>query len=126
MKTVWLSIGVLLAGLSCSVCSGQTLATSQVSGNVTDQSGAVIPNAKIQITRVDTGVIHTTTTNSSGAYILPDLPAGNYSLQVTASGFKSYVQKGITLDVGTNPEFNVNLSVGAVTQQVVVQTINAQ
>jgi hypothetical protein len=126
MRIGWNSLGVLLACLCCSVSWGQTLATSQVSGTVTDPTGAVVPNAKVQITRVDTGDIRTATSNASGAYILPDLSPGDYVLHVTATGFQTYVQKGIVLEVGTNPEFNVKLSVGAVTQEVVVQTINAQ
>ncbi len=126
MKSGLIILGVLLAFLGSSASWSQTLATSQVSGTVTDSTGAIVPTAKVQITRVDTGDTHATTTNSSGAYILLDLPAGEYSLQVAAPGFQTYIQQHIVLQVGTNPQFNVKLSVGSVAQQVVVQGINAQ
>jgi hypothetical protein len=104
---------------------GQSVSTSQISGVIQDQSGAIVPNARIVLTQTDTGQVHRLATGASGSYIIPDLPAGNYSLEVSSPGFSNYLQKDIVLDVGTNPQINVKLSVGTVTQEVVVESVAA-
>jgi hypothetical protein len=119
--------GVLAAIVVCSAAmSAQTISTSQISGTVTDPTGAVIPNATIQLKRVDTGELHSLTSNSSGNYTIQDLSAGTYTLQVTSAGFSTYVQNGIVLQVGVSPAINIKLAVGVESQQVVVQGISSQ
>src|SRR5450631_1072390 len=99
---------------------GQSVSTSQISGVIQDQTGSIVSNAKITLTQTDTGQVHKLTSSATGSYIIPDLPAGNYTLQVTSPGFSTYVQKDISLNVGTSPEISVKLSVGSVSQEVVV------
>ena len=125
MKVVRLFFGVLVVLLTCSAMQGQTVASSQVSGVITDPTGASVSDAKIQLTQTETGQVHTATSNASGSYIIPDLPVGPYRFQVTAAGFSTYVENGIVLEVGTNPAINAKLSVGAVTEQVVVEAAGA-
>lgn len=108
--------------MACSAAFGQTLATSQVTGTVTDASGAVVPDATVQLVQTDTGDVHTAKSNATGVYIVPNLPVGPYRLQVAAQGFSTYVQNGIVLEISTNPVINVKLAVGNVTEQVVVES----
>ena len=61
------------------------------------------------------------TTNDSGEYLAPDLPLGPYTISVTAPGFKGYLEKGITLEVGSNPQINPKLTAGDVNQEVTVE-----
>ena len=96
-------------------------AVSQVSGVVKDVTGAIVPDAEIQIRNTDTNILHTVHSDSGGAYTIPSLPIGHYQLQVKKQGFSTYVQSGITLEVNSNPEINVGLQVGLVTQEVEVQ-----
>ena len=63
-------------------------------------------------------------TGADGAYALPNLPVGPYQLKVVLQGFNTYVRDGIVLQVGSNPEINVTLAVGAISEQVTV-TANA-
>ncbi len=91
MKVVRLLFGVLVVLLTCSAMQGQTVASSQVSGVITDPTGASVSDAKIQLTQTETGQVHTATSNASGSYIIPDLPVGPYRFQVTAAGFSTYV-----------------------------------
>jgi hypothetical protein len=121
MKIAKLLCGTLLLLLVCSPGWSQTLATSQISGDITDQTGASVPDAQIKLTQTDTGQVHTAKSSATGAYIIPDLPSGPYRLEVALTGFRSYVQTGIVLEVSTNPQINVQLSVGTVDQKVVVQ-----
>jgi hypothetical protein len=88
---------------------------------VQDSSGASVAGAQVQITNVDTNAIRTTQTSEDGAYLFPSLAIGPYKLSVTKEGFVTFVQTGIVLQVNSNPEINVTLQVGAVSQTVEVQ-----
>ena len=116
------SIGgvLVLCLVSTSPAWAQAIAGSQLSGIVRDASGAAVPGAEVTVTKIDTGQIRTVFTAQDGAYALPNLPVGPYQLKVVLQGFNTYIREGIILEVGTNPEINVTLSVGAVTEQITV------
>ena len=115
---------VLLLATSTIQLWGQAGASAQISGLVTDPSGAVVPNAKVTATQVDTGMVRTTLGGPDGIYVLPNLPVGSYRLEVEASGFNTYVQTGILLEVSNTVTINIALHVGQTKQQVEV-TANA-
>jgi hypothetical protein len=102
----------------------QQVAVAEVDGHVSDPSGQMIVNAQVRMIEVDRGQVHTITTDVTGRYSLPNLPVGSYRLEVTAPGFKTYVQTGIELQVAHNIEVPVVLQIGAVTESVQV-TANA-
>jgi Carboxypeptidase regulatory-like domain len=111
---------MLLCACGAATASAQAVAGSQVSGIVLDSSGGALPGAEVTITKTDTGLMRTTFTGSDGTYGLPNLPVGPYQLKVVLQGFTTYVQDGIVLQVNTNPEINVTLALGAVSEQVLV------
>src|SRR5580704_9661635 len=90
--------------------SGATL-----SGTLTDPSGGVIPNAKLSIKNVATGIEREVTSDSSGVYSAPNLLPGTYDVTVTAPGFGTAVQNGVTLTVGAQQLLNFNMKVGDAT-----------
>ncbi len=119
---------VLLAwcGLAAGVgLLGQSTTTDQISGQVTDVSGGAIAGARVTIRQTATGLTRSTMTGSHGNYRLLNLPVGPYLLTVHAPGFKTYVQKGIVLQVSINPVINAQLQVGAVSQTVQVTANSA-
>src|SRR5262245_47196632 len=75
-------------------------ANGVIEGTVTDASGAVIPNAKVKVVNLDTGLEREATTNEKGLYRAPLLPVGNYQITITQAGFTAFVQSGITLSAG--------------------------
>lgn len=93
--------------------------TGQITGTVLDPSGAVVPNAKVTLTGVATGVKRTSATNSAGIYLFPSLVPGDYTVTVEAQGFKS-VAKQTTLPVGGRVAVDFNLEVGQATTVVTV------
>jgi hypothetical protein len=109
-----------MCALSAATAAAQAVAGSQVSGIVRDSTGAALPGADVTITKTDTGLMRTTFTGADGRYALPNLPVGPYQLKVALQGFTTYVQDGIVLQVSTNPEINVTLALGAVSEQVLV------
>ncbi len=102
------------------VASFAQLPTAKIVGTVKDASGASVPNASVKVTNVDTNITRTLTTDADGSYNALELPTGNYQVEVTASGFKSAIRKGITLQVTDAPVINFSLEVGATSQQVTV------
>ncbi|HLH40110.1 MAG TPA: carboxypeptidase regulatory-like domain-containing protein [Bryobacteraceae bacterium] len=99
--------------------------TGVITGIVTDESGAVIPNATVTITNKATGVARAATTNSEGLYSAPALPAGDYSIKVEARGFKISVRDA-TLTVGGETQVNMPMSIGTAAETVTVEAATAQ
>src|SRR5439155_16416717 len=100
-------------------------ATGQITGTVTDQSGAVLPGVEITATQTETGVGRSTLSNETGLYVLPNLAIGPYRLEAALSGFRSFAQSGIVLQVNSNPTINIVLQVGQVSETVEVQANSA-
>lgn len=91
-----------------------------ISGNVTDQTGAAVPNAKVTITDVGKGVSFTTQTNESGNYTQQHLIAGTYTVRVEASGFEASVTQNVPVQIDAVAQVNARLNVGAVGETVSV------
>ena len=100
---------------------GQAVSTAQIRGTVQDSTGAAVAGAQIKVTQTDTGASRTTASGIDGGYVLPELVIGPYRLEVSKEGFSQYVQSGIVLQVASNPTIDVELRVGAVTEQIQVQ-----
>lgn len=98
----------------------QAAGTASIQGTVTDPTGAAIPNAKVVLTKTDTGTSRTTTTDNNGVYALPNVPVGPYSLTVSSEGFQTYTQTG-TLEVGNSISIDPHMTVGSATEHVEVQ-----
>ena len=94
--------------------------TAQISGNVKDQSGAVLPGVEVTATQTATGARRTIVTDETGLFALPSLAIGPYMLEAVLPGFRTYVQTGIVLQVGSSPVIPVILQVGQVAEQIEV------
>ena len=93
-------------------------ANGVIEGTVTDASGAVVPNAKVKVVNLDTGLEREALTNEKGLYRVQLLPVGNYQVTVTLTGFNAFVQSGITLSAGQAATVDVALKTGAVNSEV--------
>ncbi len=97
---------------------GQTKASLR--GTVTDQSGAVVPDAKVTLTNTGTGIARTTTTGSDGSYLFDLVQVGTYKLTVDKPGFSIFLQDGIVLELNQNGHLDVALKIGSESQTVEV------
>jgi Carboxypeptidase regulatory-like domain len=91
-----------------------------ITGTVTDPSGAVVPNAKVTATSLDTGETRETTTSGEGSYTLPELKAGRYKVTVEAQGFKTATVDEYKVAVQVTHSLDLKLEVGTVTDVVTV------
>jgi hypothetical protein len=119
----WLIRSMVVAGiflLAASLLYAQQ-ETGTIRGTVTDPSGARVVGAGISATQLETGLIRRIRSDDLGNYALVLLPIGRYRVEVTAPGFKKYVQSGITLSVSQLARVPVRLAVGSAQQMVEVK-----
>lgn len=113
-------ISLLLVAGALVIPSAAQQPTSQVSGIISDSSGAPMPGTQIQITNVDTGITQTTTANDAGEYLFPVLNPGHYSLTARKQGFAEETRTGIELVVSQVARFDFTLHPGSTRQTVEV------
>ncbi len=99
----------------------QSTVQTTITGTVTDQTGAVIPNAQIHVVHRDTGQQFDVTTNPEGRYAVPSVPEGLYTIQASAHGFRSEVVQNAKVDIGTPLTQDFRLEVGSASERVEVQ-----
>ena len=113
----FLMMAILFVNPSPAQVVGGTL-----SGTVSDPSGAGIPEAKLAIKNVATGLERIVTTNSDGFYTTPNLLPGTYEVAVSASGFSTQTSHGVTISVGSRATFDVILHVGTLSNRIEVNS----
>lgn len=91
------------------------LTTADILGTVTDATGAVVPNAEINLTNLGTNEKRTTQSNGSGDYSFTLLPVGHYSISVRAGGFQASITKDLSVEAGDRARNDVHLQAGAET-----------
>src|SRR3989442_10389528 len=138
MRSVRVVLGVVAIVLFVALATAvslhaQTAASSTVTGTVTDKTGATVPNAKVELQDVDTKAKTSVTTGSDGGYTFPSVRPANYTLTVSAKGFRQAVVSGLKVEIGKSALVNVTVEVGEMSQVVEVtagaavelQTLNA-
>jgi hypothetical protein len=120
MKKILLNTALSLLFVTARIALGQS-ATGQITGTVTDSSGAIIANAPITLTSQLTGQTRTTKTSESGSYSFPLLPVSVYSIAVDQKGFRAEKRSDINLNVDQVVRIDVSLQVGNVTESVDVK-----
>src|SRR5579864_7205729 len=95
-------------------------------GTVRDSTGGVVPMTVVSAKNLETGTTRTAVSDSAGAYQIVSVPAGNYDVEATNSGFKTSLRKGINVTVGASVPVNFELAVGEVQQRVEVEAAAPQ
>src|SRR5262245_34974507 len=106
-------------GLVATTGRSQTTST-EILGSVTDSSGAVVPGAKVTITRVSTGETRSVVTNPAGEYTFPLIEIGEYRVHAELSGFRGQTVSGLRVELQQKARVNFVLEVGQVTESVEV------
>ncbi|HML17179.1 MAG TPA: carboxypeptidase regulatory-like domain-containing protein [Bryobacteraceae bacterium] len=116
---------MLLAALLCCTSVFAQAPTGIINGNITDETGAVIPNASITITNKATGVARNLTSNAEGLYSAPALPVGDYEVRCEAKGFRTLVRDA-TVTAGNVTQVSMPMTVGGAQEVVTVEAATAQ
>lgn len=120
-KLMWFLVCCAMLAVSAVVAFAQAGTGGTISGTVTDQTGAIVPNVKVTITNTDTGQTFQATTNSAGQYVIPDLQIGHYTVRAEAAGFKSAERAGIVLNVGGRVRADFSLQIGSTQESITVE-----
>lgn len=94
--------------------------TAVVRGVVTDPAGANVTGAQVSLANTQTGVVYSATSNDSGLYLIPDVPAGQYKLTAEHPGFRRTIRENVVLSTGATVALDVKLDLGEVSQSVTV------
>ena len=113
MMKVRSSYGLLCAALILALANSAFAQEfrATVRGRVVDSSQAALPGATVNVVNQQTNEIATATTNQEGAYTIPFLRPGSYTLTVEMSGFQKYTRSDMTLQVGQTADVNVSMRV---------------
>jgi len=107
---------------SASFVLGQGIVTGSISGTVVDPQGAVVPNAGVRATQIETNRVFATTSSNAGVVQLPSLPPGTYSIVIDAGGFSSYTARDVMVAVGKDTSLGmIALKVGNTAETVTVE-----
>src|SRR5450432_127837 len=98
---------ILMVGLCALAASGQSN-TGRLVGTVSDASG-VIPGATVVVTDQKTGRERTVVTSNDGAFSVPQLDAGSYTVKISVQGHKSFTASDVKIDVGRDHPLAANL-----------------
>jgi hypothetical protein len=120
-KTAKWPIAVLLLFTASGTLNAQDdRGTVTVTGTVTDQGGAVVPNAQVTATHLATNVKHKTTSSESGEFSLPSLAVGDYRVDIESIGFKTAIHQSAALTAGGTVRLNPKLELSTMQQSVEV------
>jgi hypothetical protein len=104
-----------------------------IAGLITDPTGAVVAAAELNVVNRDTNATARAVSNASGEFNVPNLLPGTYRIEITAPGFKRYIQQNVVVAAATTVRTDIQLSLGQVSEQVevsaaaaVIQTENAK
>jgi len=111
---------ILVVALLCAISASGQQITGSIRGAVSDPSGALVQNAAVSAKQIETGLTRTAETDRAGNFLLLELPVGHYRLEVSAKGFGTYLQEGISLDVNETATVSVKLAVGSGGEKVQV------
>jgi hypothetical protein len=112
----------LFAALTMVIASSPAqVAMGSVTGTVRDSSGGVVPGASVVVTNDGTGLSLSVTTQNDGAYFAPQLVPGDYTVAVSAAGFKQLRITSLKIDVGTTLTQDATLEIGQVAETIQVE-----
>src|SRR5947209_4202205 len=120
MESMKRFVTAILIAFSLAVAANAQTFRGTINGTVTDPSSGLVPNATVKATEIATGIDHTTTTTSDGAFAFQDVPLGLYKVTVTATGFPPYTVDKVEVVAGQIYTLNVKLTLQQQTTTVEV------
>src|SRR5579864_166253 len=108
---------VAVVALRLTVWAGTT---GSISGTVTDQTGSVVPGARVTVISTSQGLEHKSRSDAKGAYAFPSLPVGEYRLEVQAQGFKPQSRTGLRIDLDSALQMDLTLELAEKVEKVTV------
>src|SRR5262249_11814514 len=109
------------AAVMLAILASAQVERARITGTVTDNTGAVLPGVQVKITNEGTNTSTSIVTDAAGAYSLPNLAPGSYTVEAEKAGFARHVNKGFVLQVAQEARLDIQLGVGSVEQTIEVR-----
>jgi hypothetical protein len=113
----------LMVIVDCTVSLYAQTSLGQIAGNVTDQTGSVIPDATITVTNSDTQAVRSVKADGSGFYVATNLAIGTYSVSVAQSGFRGETRSGLIISADAHLTADFRLQVGSTNETITVSAV---
>ena len=120
---MWLALSIVFEMGTAGHRAAAQSATADILGTVTDTTGAIMPGAKVSVTALATSEKREATANVAGEFVFNNLNPGHYKVEVTASGFKTFLVPNLLSAAGDRARIDAKLTPGAVNETVVVASI---
>ncbi len=117
---VWMAALVCLSLSTSDAVLAAQGAVAELRGRVIDESGAALPGAAVTLTHLETGIVRTTVSSETGAFVVPALQVGVYTITVDLSGFATLIQENLRLGVGESANLSFALQLASVQESVTV------
>lgn len=114
---VFLTVMALFMGVSVGAAQVQT---GEITGRVTDNTGAVLPGVTITVSGPALITPQTTVSSETGTYLVPRLPIGTYNVRFELSGFRTLVREGVPVTIGSSVTINGDMQISSVQETVTV------
>src|SRR5262245_60183468 len=128
LRTLFTNLGRFCgAGILAALLTASALAqtnTGEISGVVSDSSGAALPDALVRAQHPATGLVIERTTNPEGRYFLPALRTGQWDITVSRAGFASQTRRGVVMEIGRTLALDFKLEVEGVNEEVSVVAVD--
>ena len=124
-SAVSFAIALLMLLIACPQWGAAQVLFGSLVGTVRDPSGGGVPGATVTVTQTQTQLSRTVTADQTGAYNVPTLAAGTYTVKITAGGFKTFIQANVDVTINTAQRVDAVLQLGAVNQAVEVSAAAA-
>ena len=118
MKKIAITLGLIL--LASTVCVFAQTTNGSIQGTVSDPTGATVGGSQVTAKNLDTGLSVSTVTSNAGLYSLANLPPGRYAVSVDAPNLKKYTRQGVTVQTAATVTLDVQMQIGAVSDNVTV------
>src|SRR5262252_2498180 len=115
----WALFAVCALTISFSARAQET--TGSIRGTILDASGGTVSGATVSATQIETGLARSSSTDSTGTFLILALPVGHYRVEADAKGFRKFVQEGVKLDVNQTATLTLRLAIGATTELVEIR-----
>src|ERR1700731_3895876 len=122
-SSMWLALSLVFGMGAAGHRVAAQSTTADILGAVTDTTGAIIPGAKVTVTALATSDKRAANANASGEFVFNNLNPGHYKVEVTVSGFKTFVVPDLLAAAGDRARVDAKLITGAVNETVVVESI---
>jgi hypothetical protein len=119
-EAMGIPVGSFQAGVGGGIAP-LSLMPGQIGGYIVDANGAIVANARINVTQLDTGAVRSASTDYSGRWIVSNIPSGRVKITASSPGFQTTARE-LSYDANNPTSYNFSLQVGAVTESIEVQS----